>query len=209
METGQLRDLRPKLAYFFFPRWSPDGLELLARGTDLQGRTGPYRIDTQTGDVTLVVAPCPASSMPQWAAAGKRAYYRRDSSIVERDLAAGTEREAVRIPTAGAEEFAVSPDGRDVAYHAAEPSGTQNLFVMPFAGGTARSLLRVSAPERLISWFDWTSDGRALAVAKERGATGRKELDMTLPGLNGFDACRKLRHKEFTAMNLKHESRTL
>ncbi len=50
------------------------------------------------------------------------------------------------------------------------------FFVMLLAGGTARSLLRVSAPERLIWRFDWTSDGRALAVAKERGDTGRKEL---------------------------------
>jgi hypothetical protein len=78
METGQLRELRPKLAYFFFPRWSP------------QGRTGLYRIDTQR-DVTLVVAPHPASSKPQWAVDGKRVYHRRDSSIVERDLAAGTD----------------------------------------------------------------------------------------------------------------------
>jgi Tol biopolymer transport system component len=176
METGQLRELRTKLQYFFFPRWSPDGRELIARGTDLKGRQGLYRIDVQTGEVTLVVAPYPGNSLPQWAPDGKHVYYRRDSSIIERELASGTEREAVRIPTAGAGEFAVSPDGRNVAYHSAEPSGTESLFVMPLAGGTPRSLLRVSAPERLIWRFDWTSDGRALAIAKQRADSGRKEL---------------------------------
>jgi Tol biopolymer transport system component len=176
METGQLRELRIKLAYFFFPRWSPDGRELIARGTDLKGRQGLYRIDAQTGDVTLVVAPYPGSSMPQWAADGKHVYYRRDSSIIERELASGTEREAVRLPTAGAEEFAVSPDGREVVFHSEEPSGAESLSVMPFSGGTARSLLRVSAPEHFIWRFDWTSDGRALVVAKERADTHRKEL---------------------------------
>ena len=175
-ETGQLRELRTRLNYFFFPRWSPDGRELLARGTDLKGRNGLYRIDTQTGDVTLVAAPYPGNSLPQWAADGKHVYYRRDSSIVERDLASGTEHEAVRIPSAGVGEFAVSPDGRTLAYNSTDPTGTENLFVMPLSGGTPRSLLRVSAPERLNWRFDWTSDGRALAVAKERADTGRKEL---------------------------------
>jgi hypothetical protein len=37
-------------------------------------------------------------------------------------------------------------------------------------------LLRVSAPERLAARLHWTSDGRALAVAKERADTGGKEL---------------------------------
>jgi Tol biopolymer transport system component len=176
METGQLRELRTKLQYFFFPSWSPDGREILTRGTDLKGRQGLYRIDTQTGDVTLVVAPYPGSAMPRWAADGKHVYYRRESSIIERDLASGTEREAMRVPTAGARDFAVSPDGLNVAYSAGEPTSTQSVFVMPFAGGTPRLLLRVNAPERLAWRFDWTSDGRALAIAKERGDTGRKEL---------------------------------
>ena len=75
---------------------------VLTRGTDLKGRQGLYRIDAQTGDVTLVVAPYPGSAMPRWAPDGKHVYYRRESTIIERDLASGTEREAMRVPTAGA-----------------------------------------------------------------------------------------------------------
>jgi hypothetical protein len=93
-------------------------------------------------------------------------YYLRGSNIIARNLAAGTEREALRIATHGIQSFAVSPDGSELAYLAAEPSGTQEFFVMPFVGGAPRSLLRVSAPERFFGSFGWTAGGRALAVAK-------------------------------------------
>jgi dipeptidyl aminopeptidase/acylaminoacyl peptidase len=177
METGQLRELRPKLAYFFFPRWSPDGRELLTRGTDLKGRQGLYRIDAQTGETTLVAArPERGSSLPQQTPDGKRSYYQRGSSIMERNQAAGTEREVARIPTAGARQFIFSPDVSSVAYLGAEPPGSESLIVLSFPGGAPRALLRVSPPERLIPRFDWTSDGRALAIVKERTDTGRKEL---------------------------------
>lgn len=175
METGQLRELKPRLGYFFFPRWSPDGRELLARGSDLKGRNnGLYRIDVHTGETTLVVAPYPGNSGPQWAADGKHVYYRRGSSVMERDLASGAEREIVKILTPAPRDIAVSPDGRHVAYQAGEPSGSQDLFLTPVAGGSPRSLLRVSAPELIR--FDWTLEGDALVVAKQRYDAGHSEL---------------------------------
>ena len=173
-ETGQERELPTRLGYFFFADWSPDGRELLTRGNDLRGRnSGLYRIDARTGDTTLIGS-FPGSS-PQWAADGRHVYYLRGSAIIERNLAAGTEREAVRISTDSVRTFAVSPDGRELAYLAGEPSGTQEVFVLPIVGGAPRPLLRISAPERFLT-FDWTSGGRALAVAKERAGTGEREL---------------------------------
>lgn len=175
IETGAQRELRTKLGYFFFPRWSPDGRELLVRGNDLRGRNnGLYRIDAESGEVTLLATPFPGDGLPQWAADGKHAYYRRQSSIIERDLASGTEREAVHLGTSGAGEFAVSPDDRSVAYLSTERPGT-SLSVMPMAGGPARVLLQVSAPGRLVGRFDWTADGQALAIAKQL-ADNRNEI---------------------------------
>ena len=56
METGQLREVKLKLGYFLFARWSPDGKELLTIGTDLRGRNnGLYRIDVHSGEATLIV----------------------------------------------------------------------------------------------------------------------------------------------------------
>ena len=177
METGQLRELNVKLGYFFFPRWSPDGRELVARGSDLRGRNnGLYRIDAQTGEATLVVTPYPGQSPPRWAADGAHVYYRRGSSVIARDLASGSEREVVSIPSKWAEEIAVSPDGRYLAYQTTEPAVGQDLFLMPITGGSPRSALRVTAPERLLNRFDWTSDGAALVVAKQLADTESNEL---------------------------------
>ncbi len=177
METGQLRELRIGLKYLFFPRWSPDGRAFLTRGSDFKGRqNGIYRIDAQTGETTLVVSPFLGNALPQWAADGKSMFYLRGSAMVERDLASGTEREALRIPTSGTREFALSPDGRTLAYQAADPAGVESVFVMPMAGGEPKALLQVRTPERLLWRFGWTADGRALAVAKGPGATGQREL---------------------------------
>jgi len=176
VDTGEVRELKPKLGYFFFARWSPDGRELLTRGSDLRGRNnGLYRIDVQTGEATLVVSPFAANSMPQWAPDGKHAIYRRGSAVIERNLATNAEREVVQIPGAEPGQIAVSPDGHHVAYRAADSAGA-SLFVMPLAGGAPRLLLRVTAPDRLIDRFDWTADGRAIVIAKERGDTSRNEL---------------------------------
>jgi Tol biopolymer transport system component len=178
MEPQQLRELRPALGYFAFLQWSPNGRELLTVGRDMKGRNnGLYRIDVQTGNATLIASPFQGNS-PQWAADGTRVYFRRGSAVIERDLASGHERDVVQIPNTGVGGLAVSPDRRFVAYQAGEASGRQDLLVMPMAGGVPRSVLQVSAPERLVNRFGWTSDGRALVAAKQVDRTGRRELWM-------------------------------
>lgn len=52
--------------------------------------------------------------MPQWSPDGRRAYYQRESVIIERDLGSGAERELGRLPAAPG-EYVISPDGGDVA----------------------------------------------------------------------------------------------
>jgi Tol biopolymer transport system component len=166
METGELRELDLKLNYFFFPRWSPDGRELIVRGTDARGRNnGLYRIDARTGKTTLVVSPYPGHTMPQWGADSTHVYYRRDASLIARNLDTGEEREAVRIPTPGAGDIAVSPDGQQLAYVAPDASGTRHLFVLPLAGGAPRSVFTTPPSERITNQLQWTLDGRALVVA--------------------------------------------
>lgn len=172
MDTGSQRELKLKLGYFFFPRWSPDGRELLVRGQDPRGRNnGLYRIDVESGEATLVVSPYPGQSMPQWAADGKHVYYRRATAVIERNLASGAEREVVRIPTESPAEIAVSPDGRHIVYQAAHTTpGSEGLFMMPVGGGQPRLLLEATSPERLMNRFGWTADGGAIAVATRRDA---------------------------------------
>lgn len=174
--TGSQHELKPNLGYFFFPRWSPNGRELLVRGRDRKGRNdGLYRIDAETGDTTLIVTPFPGHSLPQWAPDGKHVYYRRDASVIERNVATGDEREVVHLSANTPSQIAVSPDGRHVAYLAMEAGG-RGLFVVPIGGGEPRLLIARKAPERLTERFDWTADGTALVLATRRDDTGDQAL---------------------------------
>jgi hypothetical protein len=47
---------------------------------------------------------------------------------------------------------------------------------MPMAGGTPRQVFRPSATSQHIGRWDWTSEGRALAVALRRGDSESREL---------------------------------
>ena len=178
MDTGSQRELKLKLGYFFFPRWSPDGRELVVRARDLRGRNdGLYRIDVESGETTLVVTPYPGQSLPQWAADGRHVYYRRGTSIVQRSLASGDERDVVRIPTERLAEFAMSPDGQHVVYLGSQATpGSEGLFLMRVAGGEPRLLLSAKAPERLMFRFDWTADGAAIAAVTRHDDNGNQVL---------------------------------
>src|SRR5688572_10337254 len=178
MAGGSRREVPLNLGYFFFPRWSPDGRELIVRGIDRRGRNnGLYRVDVESGATTLVVSPHSGQSMPQWTPDG-HVYYRRGASVLLRDLASDNEREIVRIPTDRPNEIAMSPDGRHLVYQASHAAGSQGLFQIPIGGGEPRLLFEVKAPERLMMRFDWTANGSAIAVATRRDDNENQSLWM-------------------------------
>lgn len=81
VETGQTRELRPKLQYFQMPRGAPDGRSVAVQASDLKGRQGIYRVDAQTGDAeAIVLNPLGVASPLAWAPDGKRLFYQRRSA---------------------------------------------------------------------------------------------------------------------------------
>lgn len=190
-ETGQVHELRPKLAYFAFPRWSPDGRALMAPGNDLKGRRALYRIDAQTGDVSVILTSDDLQIFTvgtlQWAADGNSIYYRmRDGRLIERDLTSNKETEVGHAPGV----FAVSPDGRSVATISSDASRNTTVMVGPLQA-ERREVLRLSPPEAIVPQnFGWTLDGRALIVAK-RPTGDRDRSELWLVPVNG-DPPRKL-----------------
>jgi len=54
VETGQVREVEPKLNYFQSPRWAPDGQSVIVQGQDLKNLGGVFRIDPQTGDAVRI-----------------------------------------------------------------------------------------------------------------------------------------------------------
>jgi len=187
VETGEVRELRPKLSYLGTLRWSADGRSFLTDGTDFKGTRALYRIDAQTGEISLMHARLGA--ITQWAPDEKKFYYRRGGSIVERDVATGTDRELFHEKATGnSVSIKVAPNGRNIA--AVETTATATtLYVVPIDGGPPKELLRARAGEEFDGFrLDWTPDSRALVLPK-RIQTG---LELWLIPLTEGERTRKI-----------------
>ena len=163
LDTGEVRQIHPKMSYLGVARWSADGQSFLTDGTDLKGTRALYRINARTGETAFVHER--PGSIVQFAPDETKIYYRRDGSIVERDLASGTERELFRQRAKGNSiSIKVSPDGRHIA--AVENAATTDtLYLIPVSGGAPRELLRAKTGERLDGFrLQWTPDNRAVVI---------------------------------------------
>jgi Tol biopolymer transport system component len=195
IETGQARELRPKLRYINDFCWSSDGRSFAVSGADDKGRHGVYRFDSETGEIELLFLPEVISagqyitSQPRCVPGGKKILYARrfrepgdasisEDTIVERDLTSGKERELVKIKpfTVGPTRFAPSPDGRFIAYETRDKvKKHSSITLLPVAGGEPRELLRFNDPQSL-ELNDWTPDGAGLVVRKVLSTKGDGEL---------------------------------
>jgi Tol biopolymer transport system component len=191
VDTGEVRELRPKIAYFNQMSWAPDSRALVTGGTDLKGRDGVFRIDARTGEVeTIVLLPQDyANSYPQWSPDGKRIYYRRqltdgvrsrDVAFVERHLASGEEREVARGDLGS---INLSPDGRWIAAGKSDQStGSSAVVLIPIDGGETREILRGSQGQPILAGFNgmpWTPNGRGVIV-RRRSSGDRRESNTEL-----------------------------
>jgi Tol biopolymer transport system component len=200
-EGGRLRELRPQLEIYVGGaglRWSPDGRSLAIQATDSKGRQGIFRIDALTGEPTPVVlssrepgAAGDSFAGPMWAPDGKRIYYSRvnrtegSTTVVERDLASGIEREVIRRhgrPPATAD---LSPDGKYLAgmggdHFAGAPamSGRTrkwNVWLIPVSGGEPSELMR--GESHGAGLLMWAPDSRSIFVSSIKDkSTGHREV---------------------------------
>jgi Tol biopolymer transport system component len=179
-ESGQVRKMPRTLLYFANPQWSPDGRSLGVSARDAKGRNGVFRIDVETGAASpLVYVTGGFQAAPKWSPDGTKIYYvsRPTSSINERDLASGTDREVIRQAELW-KEVSLSPDGRYLAVQTLDASrNTSNLLLKPVAGGEARELMRLAPGE---SWGPqgttaWTPDSKGIMKAKST-RSGRELL---------------------------------
>jgi Tol biopolymer transport system component len=185
VETGQVRELRPNLRTFNWPRWAPDGRSLMCMGTDPQGRQGIYGINAVTGEVNPVALSAPGSFLqyPEWSPDGKKIYFERSVAYdraagvtwawIERDMISGSERELIRRKGLGAPS--ISPDSRYLAAKAYDSSTKSTaILLIPTAGGEPRELFRYPAEEEGVVSLVWTPDGRG--VLATRTVSGKREV---------------------------------
>lgn len=174
VETGVQQVLRPALfergfdSNFWVVAWAPDGRSLFATGKDPENREGLYRIDAQTGSVTLVLAKseCGCLDWIRFSRDARRVFYHTDTSdadtLIARDLASGTEN--VLVERAGINFFSPSPDGRSIAV-----GFDGAIHVIPVAGGQPRELAPGNAAL-------WAPDSRSLLV-RNQGGVHRVSID--------------------------------
>jgi Tol biopolymer transport system component len=184
LDTGEERDLSPKLSFFIGPRWSPDGRSILLLGFDRQRRPGVYQMDLESGVATPVVqsgvSVFPATA--QWARGGKAIIYRHEDpnthrlGIVVRDLETGREEEIYRAPAGSSvQSFALSPDGQSVVFRSYdEATRVTALQVIPSAGGAPRELFRAGKGENIPghTGLFWSPEGSQVFFTKG-GAPGQ------------------------------------
>ena len=186
VESGQVRELRPALAYLNDVKWSKDSRSVKVYGRDLKGRRGIYRVDIQSAAVSPLMEQL---QLATWNSTESKVYYRINDRrpaaagggprIVERDLSSGAEREMFRHSgDGGGVSLTVSPDDRFLGI-VDGGSNTQTLLLVPVAGGAPRELYRAKLPEAGLDGFRmvWTPDSRGLILPKLLGANGeRKEM---------------------------------
>ena len=173
LETGEERILSPKLSYISRPRWAPDGRSIFVNGKDMKNRQGLYKIDPQSGDVSVVLHSEPGTYV-QWVECspdGKTIFYNegnpKGNRLVKRDLETGQETELLRGTV---QDFAVSPDGQQLVFGFWDrATRVKSLRVISTAGGEPRELLRQKEGEDFIAGFQglvWTPDGRSVLFLK-------------------------------------------
>lgn len=182
IETGQSREMRPRVRYPRWASWSPDGRSLLVEAQDLKGRWGIFQIDAQSADAAPVVSAADGErvSTPLGLPDGKKILYlherraRSEGAIVLRDVASGAESEIIRIKilrgqSSYTRSFVLSPDGRSVAYLTSDGTVHTAIMLKPLAGGEPRELLKLND---LVFLEGWSPDGQSLLYGRGGRATG-------------------------------------
>lgn len=98
---------------------------------------------------------------------------RRDGTIVLTDIATGAER-ALTVDRAGVASPQFAPDGRTLAFIAADAKMHGQVFVMPLDGGDPKA---VTATAQGVQQFAWRPDGGALAFVTQDPDAKKAAID--------------------------------
>jgi Tol biopolymer transport system component len=155
--------------------WSSDGRSFYATVEDNNGRQGLFRIDPQTGGLTLLGQSEPDSLIKQLAVSpdGKSIFYanmqwkKKISSIIRRDLATGQEKEIYKKaapPDIG--YLAVSPDAQLLSFTTSDGAANQGFVirVLSLADGRTRDILQGKLDN--FAPHVWTRDGKSILFIK-------------------------------------------
>lgn len=176
LESGETRELVSDLEYMYYIRWSADGKSFYSHGLDKKGRTGLYSIDTQTGELDILLE-CKEEEYIPWLDVfpdGKRIVYKmwvqnkpgegHIMSIRIRDIQSGKEEEIYRHENANQSSYvALSSDGKWIAFD--DRVSVRSIKVIETTGGEPRELCRMQFGESITA-LDWRPGGLELFFIK-------------------------------------------
>jgi len=177
IETGETREISPKLASFGRPIWSGDGRSLIMEGRDRDGRTGLFEVDIQTGNAVPfenfwgINFAVPFDVSLDGEAIYYTARFSNDPKGIEvRDLDGGN---ASRLYHGGPQGCALSPDGGYIAFVDFQ-DGYVSVSVVSSVGGGARELVRFDeSGEGFPGTVSWSPDGQHVVYAEHPPGNGQ------------------------------------
>jgi Tol biopolymer transport system component len=184
-ETGRTREItpKPKLPFWHTPILSPDGRRFAVTGTDQNGNSGVFAIDSESGEVSQLAIHAKNESVepsPNWSPDGKAIFYmvrsleKSEEFIIRRkDLTTGEEKDVHR--GIYYREMRISPDGTRFVYFLNDrPTKSYVLGILDIQSGKELELWRVPGADYPggISGPTWAPDGRhvlLVAISLKQG----------------------------------------
>ncbi len=176
LETGRVRELKPDLDGFGYPRWAPDGRAVSVEGTGKDGRKGIYRVDVQTGDIAPIVLIDKGTEIYShlWSTDGKVMFYStgdragKTGSIFVHIFESGQEERISGSPS-DAQFFDISPDGKWLAL--TNRGNKIVIRIMPTSGGDLREIYSFEQEGGPVITPTWSADGRFIYFSKLQKST--------------------------------------
>lgn len=153
--TGDERIVGESLGFVLPPlSWSSDGTQVLIRGVDGTNRASLHHVDVTSGRITSPLGSHPSPmGRGRWVGAGRELFALGPGGIVAVDGRTGSERLVLGHADSGLQQvlrFAVTADGREIAYSGALPGSDRTSLRVLDASGAIVELVRSAPGERLV-----------------------------------------------------------
>lgn len=215
MATGEVQLLNLPMSAMNNPEWLPEGRALVIQGQDNGKRQGIFRVDIDGNGFAPVAAkvlPERGGAVPKVSSDG-RMYYRSSGGLDVCDIASGSARTLWSSKDEFIVNLAASSDGRWVAWTSMSDSGSNNLYVMPGAGGEPRVLpvSSVTGAVGVPGGLAFAADGNSVfvAVSAESGPKATAILRLPVDGSAAQDTGIRLKDAGVQQISAHRDGRRL